>query len=187
RGPACTGPASCTCLCSGWMRTWSFRPYIRWPVRPLPPGRARRRVCGACGFLGGEVVEVPPAGLPRRWRPDESIGQESTPAARRFKQSGLLLAGRHPNADVPKRDRPVVALEHERAGRHFRPCVVVARRREQLLVLVNDLAVERRLHDPGIGRLFAVPIELRGPERGLERLPLAGRLAGVHLGGDTLV
>src|SRR5262245_42508872 len=54
-------------------------------------------------------------------------------------------------------------------------------------ILVNHLTVEDNLDETGMGSLLAIPVEARGAERNIERLPLAGFLARVDARRGALV
>src|SRR4051812_20546844 len=95
----------------------------------------------------------------------------------------LVLAHAH----VAEGHRAVVALQQQRPRRRLLLRPVVTRRRLQFDVLVNQLAVERRLDDLRVLRLLAVLVEARRQEDGRQLLPLAGLLGRVLLRGDALV
>src|SRR5262245_58873117 len=75
--------------------------------------------------------------------------------------------------DRPEGNLPVIALDHERAGRRF--LVAQSAWRDSLLhlhVFVNHLVVEDDLEELRVLDLLAFP-EARGPEVNDELLPLA--------------
>src|SRR5262245_43805341 len=74
-------------------------------------------------------------------------------------RSWTTLPVRHAHLDVAIRDRTVVGLDHERAFRQLRALPAVAGRRQQLLVLVDDLAVERHARQLRVGDLLGFIIE----------------------------
>src|SRR5438445_963365 len=92
-----------------------------------------------------------------------------------------------PDAQVAEGDGAVVGLEKDRAFGMLGLLPVVARRIREVDVVLDDLAVEHDLHEPGIGGLLPRGVELRGAEGDVERLPLARGLRGVEPGRITLV
>ncbi len=54
-------------------------------------------------------------------------------------------------------------------------------------IVLNDLPVQRHLHEFGIGRFLAVRVEARGAEINDQLLPFAGRFAGIDQWGRLAV
>ncbi len=91
------------------------------------------------------------------------------------------------NLHVAERHWTMVALEHEWSAGPFLLVPVVSGGREQFLVFVDQLAVERGVDNLGVRDLFPVAVEARRPEDGLQRLPLARRLAGIEAGSNAII
>src|ERR1035441_6236578 len=84
---------------------------------------------------------------------------------------------------VPIGHRPVVTLEPDWAGRLLVLCHWSAGGAVELHVFVNNFAVVDDLNNLGVGDLLAAGVKSWRPEGEVERLPLAGRLAGVDAWG----
>src|SRR5262245_45756806 len=86
------------------------------------------------------------------------------------------------DANIPKRNRSVVALKHERSGWRFLIGKATWRRAVHLDVLVDYLIVKDDFQKLGFAHAFAV-FELWRLKVDHEFLPFAGLLAGVDLRG----
>src|SRR5690606_1338252 len=81
--------------------------------------------------------------------------------------------------DVAEGDGAMVPLEQDRAGRELRIAPVVPRRIGQFLVVMNGLAIQHHLEEPGVRDLPPLVVESWSLELDVERLPFTGRPGGV--------